>query len=280
MRDFDEEASLLYNLKDILSNFNSLVSFNGKAFDIPLLRTRFLINGMKIDSKEFLHLDLLFSARRLYKERLQSVSLSSLEQNVMGVKRYGDIPGFEIPSIYFKYLQDKNPIPLKPVVYHNKVDILSLVALFSILADGMEDPFSSERVKAQDIYCLARIYEDMGYIKESIKCYKEAMKVTGVKDKACLNLSLLYKRHCYWEAAETLWIKMAGSNVNAIFSLIELAKYYEHKLKDYKKAEYVTLKAIDLYYKKTRILNNFSYDELEDLKKRLNRVRNKTRKAL
>lgn len=279
MRDFDEEASLLYNLKDILRKFNCIISFNGKTFDLPLLYTRFLMNNIKRLKNDFLHLDLLFSARRVYKGRLQCLSLSSLEENIIGIKRYKDIPGSEIPSIYFKYLQDREPALLKPIVYHNQVDILSLVTLLSILADGIENPFYSKNIKDEDYYCLARIYEDMGYINKSIECYKKAMVSYGTRERACTKLSLLYKRLGNWKEAEKLWLLMVKSNINKIFSLIELAKYYEHRVKNYQKAETATLMAIETSYKRARLLGRFPQDGLEDLEKRLHRVRNKMKKA-
>lgn len=275
MRDFDEEASLLYNLKDILERFKCIVSFNGKAFDMPLLCTRFLMNNIKKFKNDFLHLDLLFAARRIYKERLQCLSLSSLEKNIIGIERYNDIPGSEIPSIYFKYLQEKEPASLKPIIYHNKIDILSLVTLLFILADGVANPFHSKNIKKEDYYCLARIYEDMGDISKSIECYKKAMETYNIREKACTKLSLLYKRLGYWEKAEELWIQMAKNNINKIFSLVELAKYYEHKVKNFQKAEIVTLKAIETCYKRAKLLGTNSQDRLESLKKRLYRVRNK-----
>ena len=194
MRDYDEEAAVLYSLGNLLAQFDGLVSFNGKSYDIPLLTTRYTLNRMENPIDKFLHLDLLSAARRVYRERLKSVSLSSLETNLLSLKREGDIPGFQIPAVYFRFLRDKNPYPLKPIFYHNRMDILSMVTLAISIAKSFDRPFESETCAEQDYYCLGRVFEDMGMIERSIKCYQKALNVPGVREKSYRQLSMLYKR--------------------------------------------------------------------------------------
>lgn len=249
-----------------------MVSFNGKSYDIPLLSTRYMLNRMENPLEKTFHLDLLACARRLYRERLGSVSLSSLEANLLSLKREGDIPGYEIPSVYFKFLRDKNPYPLKPIFYHNRMDILSMVTLTANMAKSFKAPFESKHCANQDYYCLGRVFEDMGMIEQSIECYEKALNVSWVRERSYTRLSLLYKRLDLWRKAERLWIDMVKNNINTVFALVELAKYYEHKLKDYDKAAQVTQKALETVYKKRTIVGHSLKDEIAELKKRLKRI--------
>lgn len=278
IRDFDEEAAALYSLSELIKRFNSIVSFNGKSYDIPLLSTRYMLNRMDSPLEKPFHLDLLSSARRLYRERLESVSLSSLETNLLSLKREGDILGYEVPSVYFKFLRDKNPYPLKPIFYHNRMDILSMVTLTVNMAKSFKAPFNSTICANQDYYCLGRIFEDMGMIERSIRCYEKALNVSGVKEKSHTQLSLLYKRLNNWQEAEKLWINMAECNINTVFALVELAKYYEHKLKDYDRAALATQRALETEYKKKTLVGYSLKDEILELKKRLERIKCKKQK--
>ncbi len=278
IRDYDEEIAVLYSLSNLLKNFDSMVSFNGKSFDIPLLSTRYMLNRMENPVEKTFHLDLLASARRLYRERLESVSLSSLEINLLSLEREGDIPGCEIPSVYFKFLRDRNPYPLKPIIYHNRMDILSMVTLTVSMARSFKAPFDSTTCPNQDYYCLGRVFEDMGMIEQSIKCYEKALNVSGVREKSYTQLSLLYKRLERWQEAERLWINMAKYNINTVFALVELAKYYEHKLKDYDRAALVTQRALETVYKKSTFIGCSLKDEMSELKKRLERIKCKREK--
>jgi len=278
LRDYDEETAVLYSLSKFLKKFNNLVTFNGRTYDIPLLETRYMLNRMESPVKKPFHLDLLSSARRLYRERLESVSLSSLETNILSLKREGDIPGFEIPSIYFRFLRDNNPYPLKPIFYHNRMDILSMVTLTISMANVFNAPLDSTTCINQDFYCLGRVYEDMGMIDQSIKCYEKALHVLGVREKSYTQLSLLYKRLGRWQEAEKLWIFMVQSNIRPVFALVELAKYYEHKLKDYDRAAKAAQKALEKAHKRNTLAGFTLKDQIVELKKRLERIKCKRKK--
>lgn len=276
--DYDKEAAALYSFGKLLEKFDSIVTFNGKSYDIPLLEARYMLSRMESPFNKSFHLDLLPSARRLYKERLESVSLSSLEENLLSLKREGDIPGFEIPSVYFRFLKDSNPYPLKPVFYHNRMDILSMVTLTISMAHAFKNPFKSANCANQDFYCLGRVFQDMGMIEESIQCYKKALNVQGVREKAHAQLSLLYKRLGRWREAEQLWIAMVDANIRPVFALVELAKYYEHKIKDYDRAAKATQKALEIAYKKNTLVGFTLKEEILELKKRLERIKCKGEK--
>jgi uncharacterized protein len=133
MRDYGDEASLLWRLAEHLAQFDVLVTYNGKAFDQPLLETRFRMcrsQGAPPDPFGHMeHLDLLFGARRLWKLRLESCRLVELENRILGVERQGDLPGEMIPYVYFEYLRTAQAFKLVPIFHHNAIDILSLACL-------------------------------------------------------------------------------------------------------------------------------------------------------
>ena len=129
MRDYDEEYPMLKAINEIFSSYKVLVTFNGKAFDWNLLQTRYTSNRLKSSIKAPIHLDLLYPSRILWKNKLENCRLSSIEENILKLKRIDDIPGSLIPSVYFKYLEDRNATEIKKVIIHNEKDILSMVTL-------------------------------------------------------------------------------------------------------------------------------------------------------
>ena len=81
------------------------------------------------------HIDLLHPSRRIFAHRLENARLSTIETHVLGVKREGDVPGFEIPQRYFDWLQQRDGRLLEDVFKHNRLDIVSMASLLKHLAD-------------------------------------------------------------------------------------------------------------------------------------------------
>ncbi|MCX7625649.1 MAG: ribonuclease H-like domain-containing protein, partial [Candidatus Sumerlaeaceae bacterium] len=100
MEDYPHEAAMLELVAARLREFDMLVTFNGAGYDLPLLQARATLNRKRLPLN-LPHLDLLWPARRLWRRRLGSCSLASLERHVLGVRRTNDVPGAEIPYIYF-----------------------------------------------------------------------------------------------------------------------------------------------------------------------------------
>ncbi|MGZ6347522.1 MAG: ribonuclease H-like domain-containing protein, partial [Anaerolineales bacterium] len=145
MRDPAEESAMLEGLMEFLAPNSALVTFNGKAFDSPLLVTRYLLHNIPIPFKDFAHLDLLPLARRLWRDRLPSRALKYLEENVLAAPRTVDeVPGYEIPYLYFDYLRTGDAAPLKGVFYHNAMDIVALAALMNHMASILHAPFDGQ----------------------------------------------------------------------------------------------------------------------------------------
>ena len=173
MRDHSEEPSLLGALSEYLERFDLLVTYNGRAFDQPLLETRYRLARMKEPFPRLRHVDLLFSARRLWRLALESCRLQELEQRILGVERHGDVAGAFIPSLYFEYLRTRNFEPLRAVVSHNAIDILSLACLTAIVPTAFREP--ARLTCAAEMVALARWFRNQGRLDEAAELMRQAL---------------------------------------------------------------------------------------------------------
>jgi len=249
MRDYNEERALLSALNDLLSNFKAVVTYNGKTFDLPLMESRYIMSGMKMGLENPYHFDLLYPARRLWKRRLESCSLSTVEREILKVIRDDDVPGYLIPEIYFGYLRTKDARALKQVFEHNLQDILSLVALVSRMCFLVEDPLNNTEY-GMDIFSIGKMFDEEKRYEQSTHYYTEALKHNLAEEEALEILrlsSFAYKRQGKWEEAEEIWKEIIERSREYIYyPYEELAKYYEHYLKDYQKAKIVVEEALNI----------------------------------
>jgi uncharacterized protein len=128
LHNFGAEAPLLRRLAERLREASCIVSYNGKSFDWPLLRARFIMNRVALPEPPP-HLDLLHCVRRVLKPRMDSVRLPEVEHALLGHYREDDIPGSMIPGMYLAYLRGADPRTLLPVLTHNEQDVVALAAI-------------------------------------------------------------------------------------------------------------------------------------------------------
>jgi len=249
MRDYNEERALLSALNELLANFKAVVTYNGKTFDLPLMESRYIMSGMKMSLKDPYHFDLLYPARRLWKRRLENCSLSTVERDILGVIRDDDVPGHLIPEIYFRYLRTKNARAIKQVFEHNLQDIISLVALVSRMCFLLEDPLNNTEY-GMDIFSIGKMFDEEREYEQSTHYYTEALKHNLAEEEVLKILrlaSFAYKRQGKWKEAEEMWKEIIKRSREFIYyPYEELAKYYEHHLKDYQKAETVVKEALNI----------------------------------
>ena len=141
-RDYSEEKCLIEVLSKHLSQFDAVVTFNGKAFDIPFIRDRAVYHGIRSASRHvdnLFHLDLLHHSRRHWRGTLPNCRLQTLEYHVCHRRRVGDIPGCEIPRVYHDFVRTGDPYPLVPVFHHNILDLVTMSELLLeiMTLDGM-----------------------------------------------------------------------------------------------------------------------------------------------
>jgi uncharacterized protein len=248
MRDPAEEAALLENLADFLGPCQALVTFNGKAFDAPLLATRYSLNEIPNPFMGYAHLDLLPLARRLWRDRLPSRALKYLEENVLEAPRtIEEVPGYEIPYLYFDYLRTRDARPLKGVFYHNAMDVVAMAALLSHVSAMLEDPFSEMVEHGLDVVALAKLFEDLGQWDRAARLFEHGLEMELPEADfwlAIQRLSRLQKRRGDLETAVRLWEQAAAKG--HVYAHIELAKYHEHQRRDYAEALKWTASAAEL----------------------------------
>ncbi len=249
MRDQADEPAMLAHLDALLRRFDWVLTFNGAAFDLPLLRTRFIMNRMRASVDALSSLDLLHAARRLWKYRLRDRSLGSLEQHVLGVRRVSDVPSALIPEIYFNYLHSGDARMLGPVFDHNRQDIVSLALLLDRVCTACGG-WSDVRLTPEELLGVAGSHALAGDRDTAAAAYDQAL-AAGLSGSALLTaqtrLSLHYKRSGDWTRAADLWRAMTGQRGQAsAWALVELAKHHEHRRRDFAAARDCTLRALRL----------------------------------
>jgi uncharacterized protein YprB with RNaseH-like and TPR domain len=246
LRDPGQEPALLDALVEWLRDCRALVTFNGKGFDVPLLNTRYITNGRRSPLPSLAHLDLLPLARRLWRDRLPSRALGSLEHYILGVTRNEeDVPGWMIPQLYIDYVRSGDARPLKSAFYHNAQDVLTMAALLSHVAGMLQDPLGNRSIHALDLLGMGRLFESLGRTQVAVDLYGRALGGSlpaELRQRAVQRLSFIQKRGGAWETATALWREAAQGG--AVYACVELAKYYEHQQKDYQEAARWTLAAI------------------------------------
>lgn len=234
LRDPSEEPAQLLALESFLAPCEVLVTFNGKSFDAPLLNTRYLAQGWRSPVPDLAPLDLLHLARRLWRDRLPSRTLGTLEEQILGARRSGeDIPGWMVPQMYFDYLHTGDATPLLGVFYHNAMDVLSMAALLNHMAHLLDDPLHAQGVHDLDWPALGRLFDDLGRGDTAIELYRLALEGDLPPEHRAdtqKRLAQLHKRRGELEHAMALW--QTAAEARQVYACIELAKTCEHERRD------------------------------------------------
>jgi uncharacterized protein YprB with RNaseH-like and TPR domain len=250
MRDYGEEASLLARLSEYLAHFDVLITYNGKTYDQPLLETRFRMARARHPFERLEHLDLLFGARRLWKLRLDSCRLVDLENQILGVERQGDLPGEMVPYYYFEYLRTGQAMRLVPIFHHNAIDILSLACLTAVVPFAFRSPEEAAIRHGADLIGLARWTLQADRREEALRLFRRAVDL-GLPDdllfRTLWDIAVLEKRLGREDAALAVFTDLAACrNPHRLRALEELAKYYEHRERNYAMALEMTRTALAL----------------------------------
>jgi tetratricopeptide (TPR) repeat protein len=273
MRDPAEEAGMLEALAEFLAPTQALVTFNGKAFDAPLLVTRYSLNNIPIPFKDYAHLDLLPLARRLWRDRLPSRALKYLEENVLSAPRtIEEVPGYEIPYLYFDYLRSRDARPLEGVFYHNAMDVVAMAALLSHMSAMLANPFGEAVEHGLDVVALAKLYEELGQWETAARLFERGLEMELPEADfwlASQRLASLQKRRGDLEAAVHMWERAAVEG--HVYAHVELAKFHEHQRRDYAEALKWTQSALELVSTLDipRYMYNHWLEELQHREKRL-----------
>jgi uncharacterized protein YprB with RNaseH-like and TPR domain len=250
MRDFGDEPSLLAGLTEYLARFDTLITYNGKTYDVPLLETRYRMARSRPPFARMAHLDLLHGARRLWKLRLDSCRLVELENRILGVERDGDLPGEMIPYCYFEYLRTHQAFQLVPIFHHNVMDIVSLACLTAVAPFAFRSPESSVLRHGADLVGLARWLAQAERYEEAVRLFRRAVDL-GLPNhllfKTMWETGRLEKKLDRHEAAVAIYSELAAANnPYRATAFEELAKHYERRERNYALALEMTRSALAL----------------------------------
>jgi hypothetical protein len=236
-RDFSEEKAMLSFLDETAADKRFLVTFNGRAFDVNLLAARFILSRIPDRLSSMPHLDLLHPSRRIFSHRLDNCRLATLEHAVLGFRRQDDIPGMEIPQRYFDWLRRHDGRLLEDVFRHNRFDIISMASLARHLTELLEGKHGGD-THSGDVLSAARFLHERGHADPAVRMY-ECLLDSPVRDAAQharRSLSLIRKKSGQWEQAVALWEEMLSCDPDDVFAVEELAKWYEHRRRDFGRA--------------------------------------------
>ena len=172
--DHVDEPALLEELRRLIPPSGWLVTYNGKGFDWPLLVARYRM-GRDAPPAHAGHLDLLPLVRRLFRHRMTDARLQTAETELLGMRRHGDVPGWEIPARYLQFLRDGEPARLIEIVRHNDEDVRSLARLHALVETGFGDPESRRRADPGDLAGLARSFGAERRFEEALDCLDAAV---------------------------------------------------------------------------------------------------------
>ena len=276
MGEYAAESAMLEMVLPLIQD-RTFVTFNGKSFDIPLLKNRFRMNrvpGFPLDAE---HLDLIHSGRRIFRHVFESCSLKSFEERLMGIVREGDIPGWLIPEVYFSYQHHGDTERIPSVIDHNLQDIRSMYTLLVIFNRIYEevDRGRYENINPASLKNIARYL-----YRHDLEGFIDVIRFIGgdiLADRSLFKkFSTALKRTGRTDEAIAFW-----NEDRSLFSLEELAKHAEHREKNFTGALDLCDEAMDILDRKNIMdLHHSSGKELSDLHrerfaKRMERLRRK-----
>jgi uncharacterized protein YprB with RNaseH-like and TPR domain len=268
LQDLDREGEFLQAVAEFLrrGGFSATVTFNGKAFDFPLLETRFILQRQRFPLLELPHLDFLFPARTIWKNTYDSRKLGYLGEMLLGLSRGDDIEASSIPALYFGFLRTRAFSLIEPVVDHNALDLIGLAAVVLLGVLYLDD--YSLTGDGGEIFGLGLLCERAGLLEKAEGFYKVAREVSARSDVGTLatrRLSVLMKKKRLYGEALELWRALcAGDDPGA---LREISIHYEHRERNYSQAVTFVEKALASARQKPA--------QQQEMEKRLERLRKK-----
>ena len=227
-----EKAMLIY-LSTLVARKNFICSYNGRSYDWPLLKNRFVYHRLEPVALS-LHLDVYHLARAVYRYRLERTRLTDLEKYLFEMHRCDDVAGDQIPLIYFESLKTGRVGHLLQVVKHNEMDIESTFSVLGVLVDG----FSSEhgfRCTREELGFLEWLYRRNAHRTELLSRVLKAQHRAELPEvRARLGWLLYQIRRDLGEVdAYTSLLLVVGSATGRLKDLMchRLAIDFEHRAK-------------------------------------------------
>jgi uncharacterized protein YprB with RNaseH-like and TPR domain len=252
-RDADERA-MLETLGDLVAAAGTLVSFNGRSFDAPMLEMRHSFHRLDWTrtAGRLPHVDILHPSRRFWSGTTgDSCSLAALERQVLGVARTADVPGCEIPNRYFRYVRSGDPEPLAAVLEHNRLDLLSLAGLAARLVHLVQAG-PAEAAAPREALALGQIYQRAGRVIHARDAFERAAAVGGdpqVRVEALRALALAARHARRYDESARFWsdvLTVPGCPRQIACQATEaLAVHHEHRVRDLGAARRFAMKNLE-----------------------------------
>jgi uncharacterized protein YprB with RNaseH-like and TPR domain len=254
MTQYADERAVLETVAGEFERAGALVSFNGKSFDAPLLETRFLFHRLPWAGLDLPHVDVLHPARRFWKEG--SCSLQTLERQIVGMRRVGDVPGFEIPARYFQFVRSGEARPLAAVLEHNRLDLLTLAALTARLLH-LARTGPAEVRDPREVLALGIVYQRAGFDERARTAFRLAIErcrsprgaFDPIRIEALRLLALAWRRARMYEEAAACWTQLLDIRGCPVpfqrEATAALAVHHEHRRRDLHAARAFALRSLD-----------------------------------
>ncbi len=245
MRDYSDESDMLAHLGSRIRNCDAYITFNGKNFDLPLLKSRFTMCRMQDLWQDKDQIDLLYPARRTWKLRIGSCRLSRIEEMILGAPRCNDLPGSEVPARYFEFLKSGDLSLIDDIIDHNRQDIITLGTLLAHLACLYDQP--QRETRAEDLFSMGRALENQGELAKARDLYRiaaipasagsiAALRRNPVAERAAWQMYVIARKCRNADAMRECLEQMAVRRQLRDRIYIELAKLYEHKYNNPRRA--------------------------------------------
>ncbi|MFT3764286.1 MAG: ribonuclease H-like domain-containing protein [Minicystis sp.] len=241
LRRLGEEAPILSRFAERVAEASMIVTYNGKAFDLPLLRTRYVMNRLAAPA-EPPHLDLVHVARRIHKSRLKARTLVAIEAEVLGRLRVGDVAGGDIVATYAHFLRTGDEEALLGVVEHNVADVLAMVALLGLYGEPLghapddegDEVYAPAGLDGADLADVARTLRRAGALDRAAALAEAAVARGGGAHAVRARGDIAKARGDKARALEDYEALAAEVDDPAV--RLELAKLYEHHVKAFEDA--------------------------------------------
>jgi uncharacterized protein len=266
---FEDEPDLLQTAAAEIGRAGAVVSFNGKSFDAPVLETRFQFHRLEWDRARIPHIDVLHPARRFWPGSNPGItpaghtagqrgdcSLVALEQRVGWISRSDDVPGFEVPGRYFRFLRTGDARLLAPVLEHNRCDLLTVAALLARLLH-LSEMGARAAGSAAEALALGRLYIRAGFDDRAREAFMRCIEMSRASEGAydpvrvdamCALAQALRRSRCFDEAARW-WQRLVdtrGCPQPVLREAIEaLAIHHEHRVRDLATAKTLALRNLE-----------------------------------
>ena len=266
IREPDREADALQHLAAYFERARLLVSFNGRCFDLPVLRNRCLLARTNI-RLDLPHIDLLPLSRRLFRSRVENCRLGTLEREILGYFRQDDVDGSLAPLLYADFLQHGTLDTLTGIIKHNRLDVLLMLPLLATVVDHIGDPLLWAE-DAEELLASGLIHRQRGNQQLAEACFERGLQLARYRPTRQRLLHAMagqQRRRKRRHAAGETWELYRQEFPHENDGWVELAKYHEHITKDYRQA--------------LRLAEAAPNPEQDDLGRRIRRLRRKLDKA-